>query len=748
MSESNVSAGSTAAVPAGTGSVAVLNSRPPFYIDAEWQSPEQQHAQGGGIGAYLHAFRRRWPAVIFLGLVTAAVCAGAAWFLVVPRYSATALIRVSAANQAVLFQSSGDSRNFDIYKSTQLEYLRSRFVLVSALRRPEVARLASIQNEPDPVQWVSERLSVRYPGNAELMQVSIATEKGDEAAALVNAIVDAYMEEVVEVEQNERRNRLGELDQLYVEKESEVRKLQNDLKQLSAQLETGDSQALTLKQQITLQQFSTYRSELVGVSLKIMRTQGEIALKNAIRDKAAQIQISESEIDAAGRVDPVMVQLQMRQAELKALTAQMRETVRPEFANRYEGRYSRELAEIDAKIQARREELKQELEKKRLATLDEDLESLKFELAILEQQQSQLQQEVEEVRKTAETFGKGSIEVEFLRAEVDLARKTLATIAEERNKLRIELRSKPRITLVQRAEAPRISDQDRRLQLSVLGGLGGFCLPGFAILWWDTRRKTVNTSAEVAQDAGVDVLGTVPLLPRRATRALSSDSKRHRHWRAVFSEAVRQIAARLIRSPGGDKSRVILVTSAVGGEGKTTLSSQLAATLAEMGQNVVLVDFDLRRPSLDAVFGVDRSPGVSEVLRAEVTLEETIQATHLENLSLIAAGTWSRFGMAVLANGAVGSLFRKLRDKFDFVIVDGSPLLPVADTRFISTAVDGVILSVLRDTSRLPKVTAARKVLDAFNVRLLGAVVTGAAEDVYYDDPRYAATAAEADSQN
>lgn len=748
MSESNVSVGSTAAVPAGTGAVATLNPRPPFYIDAEWQSPEHEHPQGGGFGSYFHAFRRRWPAVIFFGLITAAVCAGAAWFLVVPRYSATALIRVSAANQAVLFQSSGDARSFDVYKSTQLEYLRSRFVLVSALRRPEVARLASIQNEPDPVRWVSERLSVRYPGNAELMQVSVTSEKGDEAAALVNAIVDAYMEEVVDVEQNERRNRLGELDQLFVEKESEVRKLQNDLKQLSAQLETGDSQALTLKQQITLQQFSTYRGELVAVSLKIMRTQGEIALKNAIRDKAAQIQITESEIDAAGRVDPVMVQLQMRQAELKALTAQMRETVRPEFAGRYEGRYSRELADIDAKIQARREELKQELEKKRLATLDEDIERLKFEMAILEQQQSQLQQEVEEVRKTAEAFGKGSIEVEFLRAEVDLARKTLATIAEERNKLRIELRSKPRITLVQRAESPRISDQDRRLQLSILGGLGGFCLPGFAILWWDTRRKTVNNSTEVAKDAGVEILGTVPLLPKRATRALASQSKRHRHWRAVFSEAVRHVAARLIRSPDGDKSKVILVTSAVGGEGKTTLSSQLAATLAEMGQNVVLVDFDLRRPSLDAVFGVDRSPGVSEILRAEVTLEETIQATHLDNLSLVAAGTWSRYGMAVLANGAVGSLFRRLRDKFDFVIVDGSPILPVADTRFISTSVDGVILSVLRDTSRLPKVTAARKVLDAFNVRLLGAVVTGAAEDVYYDDPRYAATEADADSQS
>ncbi len=747
MSEGNVAIGSTAAVPSGLGPVATLNSRPPFYVDAEWQAAEAAPPGSGGVVAYLHAFRRRWPAVIFAGLLVAAVCAAAAWFLVRPQYSATALIRVSAANQAVLFQNTSDARNFDVYKSTQLEYLRSRFVLVSALRRPEVARLAAIQAEPDPVQWVSERLSVRYPGDAELMQVSVTSEKGDEAAALVNAIVDAYMEEVVDVEQNERRNRLGELDQLYVEKESEVRKLQNDLKQLSAQLETGDSQTLTLKQQITLQQFSTYRSELVGVNLKIMRAQGEIALKEAIREKAAQLQIADSEIDAAGRIDPVMVQLQLRQTELKALANQMRETVRPEFANRYEGRYSRELADIEAKIQARREELKADLEKKRLATLDEDIERLKFELTVLDQQRIQLEQEVENVRKTAETFGKGSIEVEFLRAEVDLARKTLATIAEERNKLRIELRSKPRIALVQRAESPRVTDQDRRLQLSILGGLGGFCLPGFAILWWDTRRKTVNSSADVAHTANVEILGTLPLLPRRAAQSMTSQNNRHRRWRAVFSEAVRNIAARLIRNPEGEDARVVLVTSAVGGEGKSTLSSQLAATLAEMGQNVVLVDFDLRRPALDAIFGLDRSPGVSEVLRAEVPLEETIQETHVENLSLIAAGTWTRWDMAVLANGAVGSLFRTLRDKFDFVIVDGSPLLPVADTRFISTSTDGVILSVLRDTSRLPKVTAARKILDAFNVRLLGAVVTGTAEEVYYDDPRYIETAQRGDAQ-
>jgi capsular exopolysaccharide synthesis family protein len=178
-----------------------------------------------------------------------------------------------------------------------------------------------------------------------------------------------------------------------------------------------------------------------------------------------------------------------------------------------------------------------------------------------------------------------------------------------------------------------------------------------------------------------------------------------------------------------------MVTSAVSGEGKTTLASQLAASLAQMGQKTVIVDFDLRRPSLHEVFNVPISPGVSEVLRAEVSLNDVVRPTELENLFVVTAGYWSPHRMAVLANGVIGQLFRQLREDFDFVIVDGSPVLPVADTRFISTHADGVVLSVVRDISRAPQLRAARQVLESFHVRVLGAVMTGSAEDVYYAYP-------------
>jgi Mrp family chromosome partitioning ATPase len=162
-------------------------------------------------------------------------------------------------------------------------------------------------------------------------------------------------------------------------------------------------------------------------------------------------------------------------------------------------------------------------------------------------------------------------------------------------------------------------------------------------------------------------------------------------------------------------------------------------SLSRTGRRTVLVDFDLRQPALDGVFGLPVQPGVGELLKHEIELPAAVHSGQSDRLSVITAGNWSRGSVEVLANGSTSSLFESLRSEYDFVIVDGSPILPVADTRFISQHVDGVVLSVLRDISRIPKVAAACELLAAFNVRILGAVVTGSTQDQYYQHSKYLA---------
>ena len=122
------------------------------------------------------------------------------------------------------------------------------------------------------------------------------------------------------------------------------------------------------------------------------------------------------------------------------------------------------------------------------------------------------------------------------------------------------------------------------------------------------------------------------------------------------------------------------------------------------------------------------SPGLSEILRGECDLASCIHATGTENLSVLTAGYWDRFALAALANNCVASMFKELREDYEFVIVDTSPILPIADSRFVSQYVDSVVLCVFRDISQAPRIRAACEILEAFGVRSVEAVVTGVNE--------------------
>ncbi len=308
----------------------------------------------------------------------------------------------------------------------------------------------------------------------------------------------------------------------------------------------------------------------------------------------------------------------------------------------------------------------------------------------------------------------------------------LAGIATEKEKLNVEKQNAPRVTLLQEAELPELpSNTLVRLVLSAIAMMAGFCCPVVAVALWDSRARRINTSADVSRGLQLPVIGSMPLLPPGVIRKLESPSKRSRTWHMRLTESVDGIAARVLHKAELEHCRVIMVSSATGGEGKTTLASQLALSLARSGRRTVLVDFDLRRPAFDEVFKLPLQPGVCEALHRQNAVSELIHATATANLSVITAGRWDRTVMARLSSGAAAELFNQLREQFEFVVVNTSPILPVADARFVSQQVDAVVLSVLRDVSQAPKIQATCEILAAFGVRSVEAVVTSPSEQMY-----------------
>jgi len=122
---------------------------------------------------------------------------------------------------------------------------------------------------------------------------------------------------------------------------------------------------------------------------------------------------------------------------------------------------------------------------------------------------------------------------------------------------------------------------------------------------------------------------------------------------------------------------------------------------------------------------------VSELLRGETALEDAVASTAIQELKVITAGKVDHLTLRILSQGGMGSLFTRLKEQFDFVIVDTSPILPVADGLIIAQQADAVLFSILTDVSRKTKIFAAYQRLTTLGAKVLGAVVTGAHDGVY-----------------
>jgi capsular exopolysaccharide synthesis family protein len=174
-----------------------------------------------------------------------------------------------------------------------------------------------------------------------------------------------------------------------------------------------------------------------------------------------------------------------------------------------------------------------------------------------------------------------------------------------------------------------------------------------------------------------------------------------------------------------------MVASGVSGEGKTTLSSHLAQSLAQAGRRTLLIDCDLLHPIAHELFDLPLQPGLCEVLRGEFDLSTALVPTTVPDLTLLSAGRYDRQISQILANGWMEQLLANLRREYEFIILDTCPVLSVANTLLIGQHVDGVILSILRDMSQTPRVSATYQRLATLGIRVIGAVFNKARSDVY-----------------
>jgi capsular exopolysaccharide synthesis family protein len=205
-----------------------------------------------------------------------------------------------------------------------------------------------------------------------------------------------------------------------------------------------------------------------------------------------------------------------------------------------------------------------------------------------------------------------------------------------------------------------------------------------------------------------------------------------------MAESYRAVRTSILLTSAGTPPKIVLITSALPQEGKTTTSINCAVVLAQKGSRVLLVDCDLRRPSIHKTLGMGPRAGLSNVLTGNATLQQaTVRSTILPNLFILPAGTPPPNPAELLASAGMKHILTQMREQYDHIVIDTPPTLSVTDAVVLSTAADSVVLVIRSGQTTKQALRRARELLSQVNARvsgiLLNAVDLNSADYHYYE---------------
>lgn len=691
-----------------------------------------------------NALRYHGVLFLFVGGLAAVGAAYAGWSLFPAKYTTYALLRVHSNEQAVADKNpNGVSRTeFGTYLSTQAALMKSHTVLNRALRQSVgngmlMGHLPMVQKADDPISLLEERIMIEFSDKSEIMKVSMAGDDAAQVTSVVNSVVDSFMKEV----ETYKRFQQARYDKLLAEKNEQEKALAEGLKNFQDQFrKPGTNEANAKSHETRLRRMVFVMNELWQTQRDLKRVREQLALAQArekqkaatpaptveitvpelathvendaaVQKKLADITRIENYVsyyrrthaDPEEHVAEFLRKLQKEQGELEEL----RKQIRQRLALGYVEQARRDLAKTGAVLEGPQEILKLVREEERLQIEERNN---KEELA----KYSDL---------TAEEAAKEPPPERTLMQEKLIALQQrvgrLNMLADEQ---RTELKADERVQLYEKASVPQQREMKKQIIFSGAGGLTGLLLVGALITVSEIRTKRIYSHRDPLF-AQLPLLGRIPehgfVAPADGADPASDDAAG-----LAFREAIDRAKTLTLRQMKAKKLRTLLVASPAADEGKSILAWNLAAGFARSDLRVLYIDANLVRPTIHEHLGVPATPGLSEVLRGEITLQAGVLATGVLNLYCMPAGQPDNEARRSLDRPALSRILDQALHEFDYVVVDSCSLAEAADPLCLAQRVDAAVLSLRTFRSRTPGADEAIKRLQLLGTPVLGVVLT------------------------
>ncbi|MDB5308227.1 MAG: ywqD 1 [Gemmataceae bacterium] len=672
----------------------------------------------------LNALKRRWVLATFLGALVAVAAAATVW-MVLPagKHQARAVVQLRANTPEVGHRSADEFENF---RRDQMFLLKSRDLHNRTLSEPSVASLDTVKNADDAVRMLDEGIKVSDPSPQTIL-ISLTGDNPEDLKTLLNMLVKKYIDDSTAEERRKRDDRTRRLELLLERFRLDIQAKERSIRMMAEANRTLGGDAAAAKLARMQQELAKHDSEVFAsqkeaeelrVNVELLKKKldkkrfdldplelnalvnGDFRVGEFVRQKAAKEYVLQRELErAADTMAPTVLALKSEIEQLEKSIAKARVLVEPE------------ILAVMAKMN------EQQL-KSRLADLQDKLSATDSLLA-------NRQRTRDDFEKTLAKAASGGFDIDTLLKELDPQRTILNQLESQRVNLMVDKELDARVSIREPASVMLNQNQRQKTLLAIGAGVAAFLLVLVVIGYLEWRTRRIDSVDQVVTDLGMRVIGTVPSFPNKASLK-AAEAAGNANWRFILNESINSTRTMLLHTARKESMQVVMVTSATQGEGKTSLASQLGTSMATAGMRTLIVDCDLRNPSIHKLFDLGLQVGVSEVLCQEADVSDAVQPTAVPNLWVIPAGQCSTRVITALAQGhPLETLFNRLRGQFDFIIVDSCPVLPVADALLIGQHVDGVVFSIMQDISQLPKVLVASEKLQQLNVPLLGAVVNG-----------------------
>lgn len=312
-----------------------------------------------------------------------------------------------------------------------------------------------------------------------------------------------------------------------------------------------------------------------------------------------------------------------------------------------------------------------------------------------------------------------SIQYNIIRRDVDTSRSFYEGLLEREKEVAVAGVGSNNVSIVDAARVPRKPIKPLPLvNLGLAGGLG--LLLGFALAFaFDQLDRSIKLPSDVETKLRLPLLGAIPFVKGNVEPLAALKDPR-----SAIAEAYISARTALLLSTPNSLPSPLLITSAQPSEGKSTTAAALASSLAAIGRNVLLIDADLRNPSLHKIFGTQNASGFSNILAGISELEPEVQSTRLAHLKLLPGGPTPPNPAELLTSDRLSAVLGEAAAKFDVVILDGPPVMGLADAPLLATAASGTILVIeAGETGHQMALTALRRI-ESGGARVLGAVLT------------------------